>query len=178
MQTLPAGIVEDYKEHAIKIAEREQKAAKNLLLPGVNRHMMPKVPSKSQRIRDTEKPQFYPFSTLPIEDAERTMQLKHFQQLIKNTGIDEASRMKEKLSKNKIFERNYDEWMEPKILRQVVQDCLRQDPDVSVSYYPRNDQLLLAFYNKVNNSKRSSENKEKPHGLKKWRSAYRVMPHF
>ena len=37
---------------------------------------------------------------------------------------------------------------------------------------------MLVLHNKINNSKRSSENKEKPHGLKKWRSAYRVMPDF
>ena len=46
------------------------------------------------------------------------------------------------------------------------------------AYYPRTDQLLLVLHNKINNSKRSSENKEKPHGLKKWRAAYRVMPDF
>jgi hypothetical protein len=45
-------------------------------------------------------------------------------------------------------------------------------------YYPRTDQLLLVLHNKINNSKRSSDNKESPHGLKKWNSAYRVMPDF
>lgn len=37
---------------------------------------------------------------------------------------------------------------------------------------------MLVLHNKINNSKRSSENKEKPHGLKKWRAAFRVMPDF
>jgi len=53
---------------------------------------MPDVPSKSQRLRNFENPQFYPFSTLPIEDAERTMQLKAIQQLIKSNGIDEGAK--------------------------------------------------------------------------------------
>ena len=79
IQTLPAGILEDCRDHAIKIAEREKEAARNLVLPGCGRHMMPEVPTKSQRLRDHENPQFYPFSTLPIEDAERTMQLRAFQ---------------------------------------------------------------------------------------------------
>lgn len=70
---LPAGMVEDYKSHAIVISEREKEAARNLVLPGKNRKMMPAVPQKSKRLRDYENPQFYPFSTLPIEDAERTM---------------------------------------------------------------------------------------------------------
>jgi hypothetical protein len=74
--TLPAGLVENCKEQAIKISEREKAAARNLVLPGCNRFMMPDVPSKSQRLRNFENPRFYPFSTLPIEDAERTMQLK------------------------------------------------------------------------------------------------------
>ena len=77
--TLPAGIAEEMKDHALKIAEREKEAAKHLVLPGCNRFMMPDVPSKSERLRKFENPQFYPFSTLPIEDAERTMQLKAFQ---------------------------------------------------------------------------------------------------
>jgi hypothetical protein len=76
---LPAGIAEERKDHALKISEREKDAARNLVLPGCNRFMMPDVPSKSVRLRNYENPQFYPFSTLPIEDAERTMQLKAFQ---------------------------------------------------------------------------------------------------
>ena len=78
IQTLPANMVEERKEHAMKISEREKNAARNLVLPGCNRFMMPDVPSKSLRLRNFENPQFYPFSTLPIEDAERTMQLKAF----------------------------------------------------------------------------------------------------
>lgn len=124
IQTLPAGILEDCKDHAVKIAEREKEAARNLVLPGCGRHMMPEVPTKSQRLRDFENPQFYPFSTLPIEDAERTMQLRAFQQLIKG-GIDEGAKPKERLAKNKIFERKYDEFLEPDIFRQVLQDALR-----------------------------------------------------
>lgn len=107
------------------IAEREKEAARHLVLPGCDRCLMPAVPAKSQRLRDFENPQFYPFSTLPIEDAERTMQLRAFQQLLKSHGIDEAAKPKERLAKNKIFERKYDEYLEPDIFRQVLQDALR-----------------------------------------------------
>ena len=78
IQTLPVGILEDCKDHALKISEREKEAARNLVLPGCDRHLMPEVPTKSQRLRDYENVQFYPFSTLPVEDAERTMQLRAF----------------------------------------------------------------------------------------------------
>jgi hypothetical protein len=40
-------------------------------LPGKDRYLMPDVPSKSIRLRDAEKPSVYPFSTLPVDDAER-----------------------------------------------------------------------------------------------------------
>jgi hypothetical protein len=178
IQTLPANLLEERKGHAQKIAEREKEAARNLVLPGCSRFMMPDVPSKSLRLRNYENPQFYPFSTLPVEDAERTMQLKAFQQLIKSNNIDEGVKPEKRLAKNKIFERKYDEYFESDILRQVIQDAMLQDPDISAMYYPRSDQLLLVLHNKINNSKRSSDNKEQPHGLKKWRSAYRVMPDF
>jgi hypothetical protein len=98
--------------------------------------------------------------------------------LVKSNGIDEGVKPKDRLAKNKIFERKYDEHFESDIMRQVLQEALLQDPDISSMYYPRTDQLLLVLHNKINNSKRTSDNKEKPHGLKKWRSAYRVMPDF
>jgi len=53
-----------------------------------------------------------------------------------------------------------------------------KNPDLATMYYPRSDQLLLILYNKINNSKRSSDNLEKMHGVKPWRSAYRVVPNF
>jgi hypothetical protein len=40
-------MVEDNKGHAILIGDREKTAAKNLLVPGKDRHMMPPCPSKS-----------------------------------------------------------------------------------------------------------------------------------
>lgn len=63
-------------------------------------------------------------------------------------------------------------------MRQVLQEALRMDPDITTSYYERTDQLMLVLHNKINNQKRSSENLEKPHGLKNWRAQYRVLPSF
>jgi len=82
-------MIDDFKQHADLISQREKEAACNFALPGKNRYMMPPYPQKSKRLRDFENPQFYPFSTLPIEDAERTLQLKQLQRLIKSEKIDE-----------------------------------------------------------------------------------------
>lgn len=139
LQTLPQCLIEDNKQHALLIANREKEAARNLVLPGCNRFMMPDVPTKSKRLRDFENPQFYPFSTLPVEDAERTMQLKAFQQLIKSNGLDEGAKPKDRLSKLKVFERKYDQYLEEDIFRQVFQRALLQDPDLSTYYYERSD---------------------------------------
>ena len=106
------------------------------------------------------------------------MQLKAFQQMIKSNEIDEKCKPFQRLAKNKIFERKYEEYFPPDIFRQVMQDALLMDPDVAPMYYPRTDQLLVILHNKIKNSKRSSENKEQPHCVKKWRSAYRVLPDF
>lgn len=89
LQTLPAGIVDEYKDMAKLISKREKVASRGLVLPGIDRHLMPNVPSKSQRLRNLENPQFYPFSTLPIEDAERMMQLREFSSLMKQMNVFE-----------------------------------------------------------------------------------------
>ena len=75
-QTLPLKLVEKEGERVALIQERQQEVLKNLNLPGKDRHLMPAIPAKSQRIRDAENPGFYPFCTLPIADAERMLMLK------------------------------------------------------------------------------------------------------
>jgi hypothetical protein len=47
IQSLPSMLIEEKREHAIKISTREKEAARNLVLPGCNRFMMPDVPAKS-----------------------------------------------------------------------------------------------------------------------------------
>ena len=103
-------MVEENKAHALMIGEREKRAASNLVVPGRNRHMMPPISAKSKRLRGFENPQFYPFSTLPIEDAERTMQLRAIQRIIRSEKIDEEQKIgtRDRLGKNKVFERKYD----------------------------------------------------------------------
>lgn len=139
--------------------------------------MMPPVPQKSKRLRDFENPQFYPFSTLPIEDAERTMQLKQLQRLIKSEKIDEGGQGFNKLSKYRVFERKFDQYFSKDNMSQVLQEALITDPDMAANYYARTDQLLLILYNKIN-GKRSAENLEKIHSTKTWRADFRVMPNF
>lgn len=61
------------------ICSRSKKIIENLVLPGITcRHLMPPVSLKSERLRDLEKPNVYPFSTLPIEEVERGLIMKSF----------------------------------------------------------------------------------------------------
>jgi hypothetical protein len=79
---------------------------------------MPPVPAKSERLRDLERVGVYPFATLPIDEVERGLIMKAFQELIRSNQIDEgATSDKQRHPKYKIFERNYEEHMTPEILR-------------------------------------------------------------
>ena len=120
--TLPAGMVEVNKAHAIKTGERAKTAASNLVVPGKDRHMMPPCSAKSSRVRGFENPQFYPFSTLPVEDAERTMQLRAIQKVIRSEKIDEEQKIgtRERLGKNKVFERKYDQYFSKDLMPSIL----------------------------------------------------------
>jgi len=78
-QTIPAGIAESEKKRLEQISEREQQIFTNLRVPGKGRDSMPSIPNQSLRLRDAENPAFYPFCTLPVDEAERMLQLRAFQ---------------------------------------------------------------------------------------------------
>lgn len=99
------------------------------------------------------------------------MQLKAFQDMIRANNLDEGAKPKDRLTKLKAYERRYEEYLDRTVMPMVMSEALSKDPDVLTQYYPRNDQLLVILHNKVNNAKRQSENKEKPHGLKKWKAS-------
>lgn len=65
--------------------------------------------------------------------------------------------------------------MNPDVMKQVIADALLQEPDMATLYYPRDDTLLVALYNKVKTGVRGIT---EPDGEREWRSAYRVMPDF
>lgn len=60
----------------------------------------------------------------------------------------------------------------------ILQEAMLKDPDMTYTYDPRQDQLILVLHNKINNQKRATENLEKPHGVKNWKADCRVMPCF
>ena len=101
--------------------------------------------------------------------------MKAFQELIRSNHIDEgASSDKLRLPKYKVFERNFEEHFTPEVLRQVLAEALIQEPDVASLYYPRDDSLLVALYNKF----KPERTKMTVDGERQWRAAYRVMPDF
>lgn len=76
--SIPFGMKDQEANRLQLVSKREKDVMKNLHLPGKERHLMPKVPTKSERTRNSENPAFYPFCTLPHEDAERMLMLKQF----------------------------------------------------------------------------------------------------
>ena len=118
-------------------------------LPGKDRYLMPAIPTKSSRQRHAENPGFYPFCTLPITDAERMLLLKQFQQLIRQNFIDKGAKGKKRAEKDRVFNRTYENHLSPEIFRQVFSDALVDEPDTASLYYPRQDALLVALYNKT-----------------------------
>ena len=77
-QTVPAGIAEAEKQRLEQINASGQEIFTNLRVPGKNRDCMPSIPNQSLRLRDAENPAFYPFCTLPVDEAERMLQLRAF----------------------------------------------------------------------------------------------------
>lgn len=149
-QTLPVRLIENEGDRASTIADRQQEILRNLNLPGKDRHLMPTIPAKSQRLRDQENPGLYPFCTLPIADAERMMMLKQLQQLVKLNFIDNGVNSDQRHNKFKVFERSFQNFMKPDIFRQVFNTAMLDKPDMASLYYPRNDQLLVALFNRAN----------------------------
>lgn len=136
---------------------------------------MPAVPLKSERVRDAERANVYPFATLPVEEVERGLIMKAFQELIRSNHIDEGVNSdKLRHAKYKVFERSYQENFSPETLRQVLADAILQEPDIASLYYPRDDSLLVALYNKVKLDRQRFD----VDGERNWRAAYRVMPDF
>lgn len=87
-QTVPAGIADSEEARLNQIAAREQQIFTNLRVPGKGRDSMPSIPNQSLRQREAENPAFYPFCTLPVDEAERMLQMRAFQQMIKSNYID------------------------------------------------------------------------------------------
>lgn len=70
--------------------------------------------------------------------------------MIRSNHIDEGALSdKQRHAKFKVFERNFEEHFTPDILRQVLAEALIKEPDIATLYYPRDDSLLVALYNKV-----------------------------
>ena len=120
---------------------------------------MPAVPQKSSLLREAEKPEVYPFCTLPIEAMERGMIISQLSDMMTEAASRPYS----------FFGRDYEERMSPKILKQAVMNAMLLEPDIQTKYYAREDALLLALFYKT------------PPGRvvrKQWTSTYSVMPDF
>jgi len=175
--------VEDESERIKNIEEREHEVLTNLNLPGKCRYLMPTIPAKSKRMRDSENPAFYPFCTLSHDEAERTLMLRALQQLVRSNFIDNKQGNGEKHAKFKVFERNFENHMKPEIFKQVFAEALLDEPDVASMYYQRQDSLIVALFNKAKAAATNAPDAATPmgenlDGERTWRAAYRVVPDF
>jgi len=77
--TVPKSGNELEKELTDRAAATFAGSYRSMRMPGgTDRNDMPSIPEKSERIRRQERPQIYPFSTIPVEELERGMILKQF----------------------------------------------------------------------------------------------------
>ena len=60
-------------------------------------------------------------------------------------------------------------------MSQVMADALLQDPEIATQYFPRDDKLLVALYNKSILNKAEDAVLD---GERDWTAANRVMPDF
>lgn len=65
--------------------------------------------------------------------------------------------------------------MNDEIMGQVIADALLQDPEIATLYFPRDDKLLVALFNKTLTNKPDELAFD---GLREWTAANRVMPDF
>ena len=129
-------------------------------VPGVGRHLMPEFPEKSEQLRNAERTELYPFAALSHDMLERIILLKGFENMMKHK---EAERDWE--FTNRFYEENFNE----STLRYNIMSALRLEPDLTTSYWARDDALLLAIYNRT------------PPGRiyrKRWTAPYLGMPDF
>jgi hypothetical protein len=67
------------EKRAEEVVDRGKRILENLVLPGIyQRNLMPPVSLKSERVRDAERANVYPFATLPVEEVERGLIFKAF----------------------------------------------------------------------------------------------------
>lgn len=120
---------------------------------------MPQIPQKSEALRNAERYEIYPFSTLPYLELERGLLITKFEDFMTEFSgrtIDYT-------------DREYSEKLNEIVLGQTVLKALLFEPDIVTSYYARDDSLLLALSFKVLDTKNASRS---------WEGQWKVRPNY
>ena len=117
----------------IRISEVEHKFLENLVVPGINRKMMPVLPEISSGPRHAAKCEIYPFSSFSIPEFERLLLLKHIEGFLQEKTGETWD----------LSSRGYSEILSKTLLKQVISKAMIHDPEVHPIYYSRNDSLIL-----------------------------------
>jgi len=67
------------------LANEEKTIINNIVVPGLDRVMMPKIPTKSKELRASEKTELYPFAKNKMNkiELERAITIKNFEDSFK-----------------------------------------------------------------------------------------------
>lgn len=142
-----------------RISEVENTILENLVVPGIDRRLMPELPEKPFGPRFAEKCEIYPFSSFPIPEFDRMLLLQHIE-----NGLRERTGEQWDLST-----RGYSERLSTNLLKQVISRVMANDPEVVPIYYPREDSLVLVLSYLIPST-----------GAKtfSWEGKWRVRPNF
>ena len=124
-------------DKSVNVGEKELDILNNLILPGKNRHMMPETAAKSEALREAQKTEMYPFSSLSISQFERQLMLQTMEQMLEKDNAQQEWNFG-----NRIFEEKYN----PQTLWQALSQMMVLEPDIASKYYSRDDSLLLSLY--------------------------------
>lgn len=142
------------------VSSREQALFAKLLFPGIDRHLMPEMPEKSEALRKAEKSQVYPFISCSVYEFERRLTLTRFEEMLREV---ESERTWD------FGNRVYMERHNKNTLMQQLYKALLWEPSIVTKYNDKDDSLQVALYYK------------NPPGRilrKKWNAEWKVFPNM
>ena len=109
-------------------------------------------PVKETSLADTLSSKYIFGGKIQIhEESDRTKEVSHTLPLglVDKEGDRATLIAEQRHTKNKVFQRSFENYMTPEIFRQVFNDALLDKPEMASLYYPRTDSLLIALFNRV-----------------------------
>ena len=142
------------------IVEREHNIFDRIKFPGIDRHMMPAIATKSAALRKKEKCEYYPFINTDIPEFERRLVLDKFESVFKEH---------EPKKKFDFGDRQYIERHNKNTLSQTLFRYMLYDANTITKYDEASDSLLLGIY---------FRNPPGRQLKKQWKNNWKVLPNL